>query len=117
VCIVDRVVIASEKIIRNNRQHADLSIKSAALILQSEPAFEEGREGGRDQVKAQGKETYPFFCMPCKNFTITLLLGRIRTCLFPRFSAFERVFKQSASTDMRTMVITGFVFVLGTELR
>jgi hypothetical protein len=31
--------------------------------------------------------------------------GRIRTCRRPRFSALEIVFKQSAKTDMRTMMI------------
>ena len=30
--------------------------------------------------------------------------GRINTCLFPRFSALEIDFKQSASTDMRTIL-------------
>lgn len=45
----------------------------------------------------------PCSCIFCKNLTTTLLLGRIRTCRRPRFSALEMVFKQSARTDMRTI--------------
>jgi hypothetical protein len=42
----------------------------------------------------------PFFCITCKNLTTTLEEGLMMTWRFPRFSALERVFKQSAKTDI-----------------
>jgi len=41
--------------------------------------------------------------MHARNLTMTLEEGRMRTCLFPRFSALVIVFRQSASTDIRTI--------------
>ena len=38
--------------------------------------------------------------MTCKNFTTTFEEGLRRTCLFPRFSALDIVFKQSANADI-----------------
>lgn len=48
----------------------------------------------------------PFFCMTCKNLTVTLDEGRTSTCFFPRSSALEMVLRASANTLMRTMAVT-----------
>jgi hypothetical protein len=45
----------------------------------------------------------PCSCIFCKNLMTTLLLGRIKTCRRPRFSALEIVFRVSARTEMRTI--------------
>jgi hypothetical protein len=37
----------------------------------------------------------------------TLDEGRIKTCLLPLFSALERVFRQSASTDILVIFVSG----------
>jgi hypothetical protein len=49
-------------------------------------------------------EHVPFFIMTCKNLMTTLLLGRIKTCLFPRFSALYMDLRASPSTLMRTIL-------------
>lgn len=43
--------------------------------------------------------------MTCRNLITTLLLGRIRTCLFPRFSALYMDFRASPSTLTRTILV------------
>ncbi len=42
----------------------------------------------------------PFFCITWRNLITTLEEGRMITWRFPRFSALEMVFKQSARTDI-----------------
>jgi len=45
----------------------------------------------------------PCFCITCRNLTMTLDEGRMRTCLFPAFSALLIEFKQSLRTEVLTM--------------
>ena len=47
----------------------------------------------------------PFFCITCRNLTTTFEEGLRRTCLLPRFSAFDIVFRQSASADILVILI------------
>ena len=89
------VFVAGEKIQTFESQHAGISNNPTALKGESEPA-------GRGERGF--KYCSPCFCMHCKNLTMTLEDGRISTWRFPRFSALERVLRQSARTDMRTMV-------------
>merc|ERR1719228_2386309 len=48
---------------------------------------------------------YPCFIITVKNLTMTLELGRMRTCLLHRFSALLMLLRASANTFMRTIFV------------
>ena len=48
----------------------------------------------------------PCFIITVRNFTMTFDDGLIKTCLFPRFSALQMLFKQSFKTLTRTITAT-----------
>jgi hypothetical protein len=74
-----------------------------------------GQHGGGVQARdhahmapwahASGRDDdVPCFCITSRNLMITLDDGRIITWRLPRFSALCRLLRQSASTDMRTIL-------------
>ena len=67
---------------------------------QPECVVVEARERSTDEYHSY----VPCFCMQCKNFTMTLELGRMSTWRLPDFSALLMAFSASLSTLVLTIL-------------
>lgn len=56
------------------------------------------------RVRERDGSHIPCFCMTCRNLTMTLEEGRIRTWRLPAFSALLMLLRASLRTEVRTIL-------------
>ena len=74
--------------------------KLKSILVKGKPPI---RQQSVSLLRLKRSRYVPCFCITWRNFTITFEHGRIITWRFPRFSAFDIFFRQSAKTLIFTM--------------